>query len=65
MTYTTDKPKNTHYTDYDIVDGNVIAIFEHEDRVTRRIVGQTTLTIDDWRQIKLSETETEFSIIIP
>ena len=41
ITYTTKKPDGTFYSDWDIVNGLLIAIFEHQDRVTRRKLADT------------------------
>jgi len=42
ITYTTKKPEGTFYSDWNIKKGKLLAIFEHQDRVTTRKLANTT-----------------------
>lgn len=41
ITYSTKKPDGTFYSDYYIRNGKLMAIFEHQDRVTKRKLADT------------------------
>jgi hypothetical protein len=41
ITYSTKKPEGTFYSDYYIRNGKLMAIFEHQDRVTKRKLADT------------------------
>jgi hypothetical protein len=41
ITYSTKKPEGTFYSDWAIRNGKLIAIFEHQDRVTKRKLADT------------------------
>lgn len=44
ITYTTKKPEGTFYSDWVIRNGKLIALFEHDVRVTGIIMGRTSQT---------------------
>lgn len=51
------KPKGTFYCDYVIENGKCYAIFEHDDRVTKRFVCNTKKHYSNWRTFEIKETE--------
>lgn len=55
-------PENTFYVDYTIENGKCYAIFEHDDRITKKFVGNTTKTDKDWASIDISETKDSITI---
>lgn len=62
MTFKAKKPKGTFYSDYNIQNGAIYAIFEHGSRVSNIKMGETSKTNKDWKDFDVQETDTELII---